>query len=108
MDHPALKELMELIKEPNLEERESFLKEWKDKWMIYTENTQHVVNKSILDSEDTDFVWYKVAEMCALDLIENDISINTTTNNSFSCGIYALRSPVGKLKENKKGNRKAK
>ena len=105
--HPAVLELYQIIQEENLELRETLFKEWKANWIACVEKTQYVVNKSVMSTDDTDFTWYKVAEMCAEELIDENISINTTTNNSFSCEVYALRSSSGKLKENTKGLKKA-
>jgi hypothetical protein len=106
-EHPAVLELHHIIQEENLELREESLKDWIATWLAHVEKTQYVVNKSVMSSDDTDFTWYKVAEMCAEELIDENISINTTTNNSFSCEVYALRSRSGKLKENTKGIKKA-
>lgn len=106
--HPAILELQSIVQEESLESRKKSLKEWQSKWLTYTEKTQYVVNKSVMNSEDTDFTWYKLAELCAESLIDENISINTTTNNSFSCGIYALRSPNGELEEGKESTKKTK
>ncbi len=106
-EHPAVLELYHIIQEEDLELRKESFKKWKESWLTYIEKTQYVVNKSVMSSEDTDFTWYKVAEMCAEELIDEDISTNTFTNNSFTCEIYALRSQNGKLKKNTKGTKKA-
>lgn len=106
-NHPAVLELLSIIQEQDSELREKAFKDWKDSWLVYVEKTQHVINKSVMSSDDTDFTWYKVAEMCAEELIDENISTNTTTNNSFSCGVYALRSRNAELKKNKKDTKKA-
>jgi hypothetical protein len=106
-EHPAVLELLHIIQEETLELREKSLETWKESWLAHIEKTQYVVNKSVMSSDDTDFTWYKVAEMCAEELIDENISVNTTTNNSFSCEIVALRSRGGKLKESTKGTKKA-
>lgn len=107
MKHPALIELFSIISEPDRESRETFLETWTAKWVHVTEKTQYVVNKSCLNTDEIDFVWYRVAAMCAEDLMENQVTENETTNNSFSCRIFALRSPDGKLEKNKKSFKKS-
>lgn len=108
MNHPALEDLLLLIQESRLELREVLLEEWKKKWVYNTEQTQYVVNKSVLTSDEIDFVWYKVAQSCAEDLMDSKITENSTTNTSFTCRVWALRSPYAELKENTKSNKKAK
>ena len=108
MKHPALEQLNLIMKEPREELREALLEEWQSKWVYYTENTQYVLNKSILRSDEVDFVWYKVAQDCAEDLMEDGITENHTTNTSFSCRVWAIRSPYAKLKENTKSDKETK
>jgi len=106
MNTDALKELASLVNEEDVNTRKSLLQAWVDQWIVTVEETQHIVNKSILNSEEIDFIWYKVAQSCGETLIDGQISSNTTTNNSFTCSFQALRSPNGKLKEDTKGNKK--
>jgi hypothetical protein len=106
MKHEAIQDLSLIIKESREELREALLKAWEEKWIYHTEKTQYVLNKSILNSEETDFVWYKLAELCAHDLIEQNVVDTNTTNTSFSCEILALRRPNGKLEENQKSLKK--
>jgi hypothetical protein len=101
----ALKELASLVEEKDSNTRKDLLSTWVDQWVVSVEETQHVINKSILKSEEIDFVWYTVAQRCGEQLIDNQISENTTTNTSFTCSFLAIRSPNGKLKENTKGNK---
>lgn len=106
MKHEALSELFLIINEPKLEIRKALLEAWEEKWIHYTEKTQYVINKSILNSEELDFVWYKVAQMCAEDLIDSNITKNSTTNTSFSCELWSLRSPYAKFQKNTKDLKK--
>lgn len=101
MKHEAIQELFLIIKEDKYEIRQALIKAWEEKWIYHTKKEQYVLNKSILNSEEIDFVWYKLAELCAYELMENGIIDTNTTNNSFSCDILALRRPYGKLKKNK-------
>jgi hypothetical protein len=100
MNHPALRELLDIIKEPDQSNREQLLESWKNSWLHLEEVTQYVINNSVLSTEEKDFVWYKVAQTCSENLIEKDITENTVTNTSYNCKLLALRSPNGKLKEN--------
>lgn len=102
MKHQALEELKLIIREPSREIREALTEAWEKKWIYYTEQTQYVVNKSILKSDEIDFVWYKVAQMCAENLMDNSITKNTSTNTSFSCELWSLRSPYAELEKNTK------
>ena len=106
MKHQALEELFLINKESRQELREVLLNEWVQKWVYHSKQTQHVLNKSILNSNELDFVWYKVAEMCSIDLMDNGITRNSTTNNSFTCETWALRSPYAELEKNKKNTKK--
>ena len=101
----AFNELEDLILDDNLDTRKMLLTNWIRDWVVSVEHTQHVVNKSLLNSNEIDFVWYKVAQLCAEDLIDNQVTDNSTTNNSFTCSILALRSLNGKLKEDTKSNK---
>lgn len=102
MKHEALNELKLIIKENSLEIRQALVEAWEKKWIYHTKQTQYVINKSILNTEEIDFVWYKVAQMCAEDLMDNNITLNESSNTSFSCELWSLRSPHAKLKENTK------
>ena len=106
MKHEALNELFQIVKESQEDLRVDQLKEWENKWIYYTESTQYVVNKSVLNTEEIDFVWNKVVEKCAEDLLENRIVDSNTTNNSFTCKVWALRKPNAKLKESPKNVKK--
>lgn len=108
MKHKALEELLLIVREPREELREILLYEWEQKWIHYTEKIQYVINKSALNLEETDYVWYKVAQDCAEDLMENNVVDTSTTNTSFKCGMWSLRSPYAKLKENSKNTKKSK
>lgn len=107
MKHEALKELSLIIKESREHLRETLLQEWIQKWVYCTEQTQYVINKSILNTEEIDFVWYKIAEQCAEDLIEHQIAESNSTNNTFTCKVWALRKPYAKFKEDSKNRKKS-
>jgi len=106
MKHDALIELKLIIKETDIKVREALVEAWEEKWIYYTKNTQYVINRSVLNSEEIDFVWYKVSQMCAEDMMDNNVTLNKSTNNSFSCETWALRSPYAKLEKNTKYSKK--
>jgi hypothetical protein len=108
MRHEALEDLFLIMKEPKEELREALLLEWEEKWLYCTYHTQHVINRSALNSEEIDFVWHKVAESCVESLFEDNVADTISTNNSFTCKVWALRSPYAKLKKNTKSIKKSK
>lgn len=107
MNHPAITELFTIISINSTEERKKLLDQWIIDWLYYTEKSQTVVNKSVLTSEELDFVWYHIASLCGEDLIDSNITENSSSNTEFNCKLVALRSSNGKLKKNPESNKKA-
>jgi hypothetical protein len=105
-DHKALQDLKLIMLESREGLRMYLLNEWISKWIYKASHTQHVINKSILNTSEIDFTWYNLATMCAKDLIDDQISNNSTTNTSFTCEVLAIRSPNGKLKKDEKNIKK--
>lgn len=106
MKHQAIQDLFLIIKESRHEIREALLKAWEDKWIYHTKQTQLVLNKSLLNTEEIDFVWSRVAQLCVEDLFNNNITNNTSTNTSFSCELWSLRSHNAKFQESTKDTKK--
>jgi hypothetical protein len=102
----AIKNLRLILLEPRESLRMTLLDEWITRWIFSTKQTQHVINKSVLNSAEKDFAWYTVATMCAQELMDNEVTSNTSDNNSFNCEVWAIRSSDEKLKENKENTKK--
>lgn len=83
MKHPALKELYTLLQERDWTEfcpeknRKDLLDKWVEKWIIEVEQSQLVVNPKYLNSEQSDFVKYRMGQVLGEALTEDCVNYKT-------------------------------
>jgi hypothetical protein len=99
--------LEEIVSVSSLDTRRLLLSQWIKDWVVSVEKTQHVVNKSVLNSEEVDFVWYTLAQICAEELIDTNTAKTTSTNREFTCSFLALRSTCGKVQEDPENTKRS-
>ena len=84
MKHPALDELNKIMKIKDWtdfcpeKDRQAALDSWLEKWLIEVEQSQLVVNSKLLNSEDTDFVKYRMGQVLGESLTEECVTFKTT------------------------------
>jgi hypothetical protein len=105
-EHPSLIELKSIVENSNLESRKLNLSKWIKKHLHYIEKTQYVVNKSVMSSDERDFIWECVTKQCLDELLDNNIITTKSTNTSFTGKLVTLGNYNGKLKEDKKDSEK--
>lgn len=93
----ALKELHSIMKQEDEEERLMLLKRWEKDWVQVVSESQHVINKSTMSSDELDYAWYMAATRCGEVLIDEGISTNTMNNTELRCKVWTLRSSRAKL-----------
>lgn len=105
-NHPGIEKLLEISKDNDSLSREKKLKQWINTWIVEVDHTQSVINKSVLSTEEIDFVWNWVSNQCVEKLLDDNIADTSSNNTSFTAKIVALRSPNAKFKENPTNNKK--
>lgn len=94
--HPALKELYDIIKEPDWTDfardarRKEMLDKWRKAWVTEVEFSQSVVDTNYLNSEYNDLIKYKLAQSLSEDLAET-CTIFTTDKKKISAKVCAFR-----------------
>lgn len=96
MKHPAIKELQTIIKEKDWTEfcpektRAELLEQWIAKWLIEVEQSQSVVDAKYLNSEQSDFVKYRMGQVLGEALTEECVHFSTNARK-ISATMVGLR-----------------
>jgi hypothetical protein len=77
--------------EPREELRVTLLKEWEQKWLSTVSSTQHLINKSVLNSEELDYMWYKLGKEVGEKLIDSGVAKCSGDNNRIECEVLVIR-----------------
>jgi hypothetical protein len=96
--HPAIKELLAIVRERSELQRHALVIQWKNKWIEEVQSRQLVLNKKKLSTEDHDMLCEHVVKQGLDQLIEDNLVSFDITDNYYSSRMLVLRNE--KFKKN--------
>lgn len=97
--HPAIKELLEIVRLRSELERHARVIQWKNKWIEEVENRQLVLNKKKLSSEDHDMICEHIVKQGIDQIIEEKLVAFDINDRYYASKMVVLRNE--EFKKNK-------
>lgn len=89
--HPAIKELMEIVRERSELQRHARIIQWKNKWIEEVESRQLILGKKRLSTEDHDILCEHVVKQGLDKLIEDKLVSFDITDSYYASRMLVLR-----------------